>query len=110
MDTSLLHQKCVPCESGTEPLAILEIEKYRKQLKLPWQIDGNKKMSYEFKFKDFREAMGFVNKVAEIANSEGHHPDLHIYYNKVVVELWAHNIGGLSVNDFILAVKTEAVI
>lgn len=109
MDTLLQHQKCIPCEGGTEPLSKGEIEIYRKQLKKLWQIDGNKKMELEFKFKDFVEAMKFVNQVAEIANTEGHHPNLHIYYNKVLVELWTHNIGGLSVNDFILAVKIEEV-
>lgn len=109
MDQPLAHQKCVPCEGGTEPLKIEEVEKYKLQLKLPWEIEANKKMSHQFKFKDFKEAMIFVNKVADIANVEGHHPDLCIYYNKVNITLTTHNIGGLSVNDFIMAVKIEAI-
>lgn len=107
--TPLAHQKCVPCEGGTQPLSFDEVALYSKQLKLPWTFDGNKRMDHEFKFKDFKEAMEFVNQVAEIANGEGHHPDIHIYYNKVLIELWTHNIGGLSVNDFIMAVKIEAL-
>lgn len=108
MDQPLIHQKCVPCEGGTEPLKLEEIAKYKLQLKLPWIIDGNKKLSHEFKFKDFKEAMVFVNKVADIANAEDHHPDIYIFYNKVRIELSTHAIGGLSTNDFILATKIEA--
>lgn len=62
----------------------------------------------EFKFKDFIGAINFVNLVADIAEMEGHHPDIHINYNKVLLELWTHAIGGLSENDFILAAKIDA--
>ena len=61
----------------------------------------------EFTFKDFVRAMKFVNKVAEIAEAEGHHPDIHIHYNKVKLVLWTHDLGGLSMNDFIVAAKID---
>ena len=66
------------------------------------------KISKEYKFKDFIGAINFVEQVAEIAELEGHHPDIHIFYNKVLLELSTHAIGGLSENDFILAAKIDA--
>ncbi len=75
-----------------------------------WSLDvGAKKISKEFIWNNFVEAIQFVNKVADIAEAEGHHPDIHIHYNKVTIELWTHAIGGLSENDFILAAKIEAL-
>ncbi len=70
--------------------------------------DG-KKISREFKFRDFLGSMGFIDKVADIAEIEGHHPDIHIYYDKVVLDLSTHSIGGLSENDFIVAAKINAI-
>lgn len=82
--------------------------RYLKEVPL-WQRRGDfKKISREFKFKNFKEAMAFVNQVAEIAETEGHHPDLHIYYNRVNIELQTHAVNGLSENDFILAAKISA--
>lgn len=63
----------------------------------------------EFKFKDFKEAMAFVNKVADVAEGEGHHPDIYIFYNIVRLTNSTHAVGGLSENDFILAAKVNAL-
>ena len=68
-----------------------------------------KEISREFKFKDFAGAMAFVNKVADIANAEGHHPDIYIFYDTVRLTSSTHAIGGLSENDFILAAKINAL-
>ncbi len=68
-------------------------------------VEDHKSISREFTFKDFKEAMIFINKVADLAESEGHHPDIHCWWNKVKLELSTHAIGGLSNNDFILASK-----
>lgn len=104
---NLLKKKCVPCEGRVLPLSKEETEKYLAQLD-GWSLDEKAKgISKEFKFKDFIGAINFVNKIAEIAESEGHHPDIHIFYNKVLIELSTHSIGGLSENDFILAVKLD---
>ncbi len=70
--------------------------------------DG-KKIARKFEFKDFQESMRFVNRVAEVAEAEGHHPDMHIFYNKVNLELWTHAAGGLTDNDFILATKIDLI-
>ena len=103
----LLKKKCVPCEVGTPPLTEKKIQQYLTELKTPWEVLENKKISRAFKFKNFKEAMVFINKVAELAESEGHHPDIHISWNRVMIELWTHAVNGLSENDFILASKVE---
>lgn len=108
MDHSqLVKGHCVPCEGGVEPLNEKEVETYHSLLKTPWEVIDNKKIEKEFKFKDFKEAMKFVNKVADLANEQGHHPDIAIFYNKVKIDLSTHAIKGLSPNDFIIASKIE---
>ena len=84
-----------------------EVENYLSQLK-GWSLSG-KWITKEFNFKDFIVAMKFVNKVADIAEAEGHHPDIHIHYNRVRLDIWTHAIDGLSENDFILAAKIDSV-
>lgn len=101
----LLSKKCVPCEGGVEPLVKTEAEKYLQEVP-GWRLSGDAlKVDREFKFKDFKGAMSFVNKVAELAESEGHHPDIYVSYSRVRLTLSTHAISGLSENDFILAAK-----
>lgn len=106
---SLTDKKCVPCEVGTPPLTGDEIKKHLKELALEWEIIDGKKISHQFTFKNFVIAMKFVNNISAIAEEEGHHPDIHIYYNKVRIDLWTHATGGLSENDFIVASKIEKI-
>ena len=107
--SGLESKKCVPCEGGTLPLPAVAIDEYQKKLKEPWDYKNNK-ISKKFKFKDFKLAIDFVNQVAKIAEDEGHHPDIHVIdYNKVIIELWTHAIGGLSQNDFIMAAKIDEI-
>ena len=103
----LTNKKCKSCEGGTPPLTEREVGEYMKELPEGWQILDDKKLEKEFLFKDFLRAMSFVDMVADIAESEDHHPDIHIHYNKVQIELWTHAIGGLSENDFTVATKIE---
>jgi 4a-hydroxytetrahydrobiopterin dehydratase len=101
----LINKKCIACEGGVKPLSRENAQDYVDEV-FGWQMDAEaKKISKEFKFKDFVEAIDFVSRVADIAEEEGHHPDIHIFYNKVLLELSTHSIGGLSENDFILATK-----
>ncbi len=104
----LTKQHCVPCEGGTAPLEGKDLELLLKSVH-EWKLVNPKKISKEFTFKNFVEAMKFINKVADIAESEGHHPDIYVYYNKVRFELTTHAIKGLSQNDFILAAKIDEV-
>ena len=105
----LTQKKCIPCEAGTAPMDSATVAEYAKNVPT-WKVIDNKKLLREFKFKDFKESMRFVIKVAEIAESEGHHPDMCIFYNLVRLELSTHAIEGLSENDFILAAKIDPVV
>jgi len=103
----LEKKRCVPCEGGAKPLGTTEAEKYLAHVK-GWTLDG-KIIRKQFIFKNFAEAMEFVNKVADLAEQEDHHPDIKISWNKVTLELWTHAINGLSENDFIVAAKVDAI-
>ena len=106
---NLLAKKCVPCEVKIPPMSSKEAQKHLSCLSLEWLSENNKKILREFIFKNFKEAISFVNSVADLSEREGHHPDIFIFYNKVKIELWTHFIGGLSKNDFILAAKIEDI-
>ncbi|MBI2987659.1 MAG: 4a-hydroxytetrahydrobiopterin dehydratase [Deltaproteobacteria bacterium] len=106
--SDLTQKKCVPCEGGVPPLEKAEVERLLAQIP-GWSLTG-KWISKEFQFKNFVEAMKLVNQVAGIAEREGHHPDIHIHYNRVRFDIWTHAIGGLSENDFILAAKIDALV
>lgn len=107
--TDLVQKKCVACEGGMPPLRRDEAEILLRQLK-EWRLSGDAQwISKEFKFKDFADALKFVDAVGAIAESEGHHPDIQLSWGKVVVELTTHAINGLSENDFIVAAKTDAL-
>lgn len=104
----LKTQKCVPCEEGAPTLTGEEVKNYIQNIP-DWElIDDDSKIKREYAFGNFSEAIQFINKVAEIAEAEGHHPDICLYdFKKVRFELWTHKIGGLHKNDFILAYKIE---
>ncbi len=109
MSIKLTEKKCIPCEGGTPPLTPDEFKKYLPQLKNKWDVIEDKKISHTFKYKTFKEAIAFVNKVAALAEQEDHHPNIHVLYNKVKIVLTTHSIGGLSENDFIMAAKIETI-
>lgn len=103
-EEDLTKKRCVPCEGGTKPFSSKQAKVYLKQVR-DWKFEGNK-IKLDIKFKNFKEAMKFVNKVARLAEKERHHPDILIYsWNRVRFILYTHAIGGLSENDFILAAK-----
>lgn len=84
-----------------------EIKKYLSQLRSKWIVVDNKKIKHEFLFGDFKQAISFVNKIARITEKENHHPDIHVFYSRVVLELGTHEAGGLSEKDFFMASKIE---
>lgn len=106
--SKLSKHHCVPCEGGVDPLTPRQFAPYMEITK-DWTVaSDNKSISREFKFKDFKEALAFINRVGEIAESEGHHPDINLHgWNKVTIILSTHAIKGLSVNDFVLASKID---
>ena len=106
----LTRKKCVPCEGGVPTLAESEVDALLGNLPGWSKAHEGRRIRREWKVKHFMAAMDFFNKVAAIAEEEGHHPDLHLVgYRDVTVEIWTHAIGGLSENDFILAAKIDAV-
>ncbi|MEE4215330.1 MAG: 4a-hydroxytetrahydrobiopterin dehydratase [Bacteroidales bacterium] len=103
----LKDKKCVPCEGGVEPFKEKEIREFKDKVDSDWDVIDNKKIKRKFPFKNFKESMAFVNKIADIAEEEQHHPDITIHYDEVEVELTTHAIKGLSENDFIIASKID---
>ena len=104
---SLAKKRCIPCEGNMPPLTKKEAEGLMKELNDWSLIDEAHLLAKSFRFKDFAQTMEFVNKVAKIAEEEGHHPDLTVTYGAATVELMTHAIGGLSENDFIVAAKID---
>lgn len=107
MTTDLAKKKCVACEGGVAPLNRVEAEVLLQQLRGWTLADDAKTISKTFAFKNFAEALAFVNKVGAIAEAEGHHPDIELSWGKAAIALTTHAIGGLSENDFILAAKVD---
>lgn len=105
--SNLSQKHCIPCEGGTKPLDHIKNIELLKEVDT-WQLIDDTAIEKTLLFKDFAEALGFVNKVGVIAEAEGHHPDLSIFgWNKVKISISTHAIGGLSDNDFILAAKID---
>ncbi len=106
-EKELAKRRCVPCEGGTPKLPR---ERIRELLALVpgWEEHGDR-LRRTFRRRDFREAMAFVNRMADLAEAEGHHPDFCVHYDHVDVELWTHAVSGLSENDFVLAAKLSAL-
>lgn len=105
--TDLIVKSCIPCSVGTPSLEEKEINEYMEKLNDTWKVIENKRIERKFKFKDFKEALDYTVKIGELAEKEGHHPDIMLSWGKVVVTLTTHKIGGLSENDFILAAKID---
>ncbi|HEX5429794.1 MAG TPA: 4a-hydroxytetrahydrobiopterin dehydratase [Patescibacteria group bacterium] len=103
----LSDKRCAPCEAGTPPLSPAEIKKYLRELR-GWKLIEGIRITKDYKFKSFPDTMAFVNRVALIAQEEGHHPDMKVSYSRVTVEFSTHAINGLSENDFILAAKIDS--
>ena len=105
-EKQLTEKKCEPCSGDTPPLKPEKI--FRLHEKVPdWDVTSGRKLVRKFELKDFVEAMAFVNKVAEIAEEEDHHPSITIDYKRVTFTIWTHAIDDLSENDFILAAKID---
>lgn len=102
----LAGRHCVACEKGMPPLTEAEASHYLPHVP-GWELREAKSLRRRFRFKDFVASMAFVNLVAELAEAEGHHPDIFISHSRVRIDLTTHAIGGLSENDFILAAKID---
>ena len=105
--SALAEKECVPCKGGTPPLKGQDLASLQQQLKPGWQVVREHHLEKEYKFKDFREALDFTNKVGELAEAQGHHPDIYLSWGKVKLTIWTHKIDGLTESDFVLAAKAD---
>ena len=107
--SQLRQKRCVPCEGGAKGLDAAQVALLAPEVPL-WKVVDGKRLVRQFRFDDFRAALAFVNRAGDIAEHEGHHPDLNLHdYRLVDVSLWTHVVGGLHENDFILASKIDAI-
>ena len=102
----LAELQCVPCRGGVPPLQGNEIAKLLEQLQ-DWKVVNEHHLQKTFQFKDFGESLQFVNKIGELAESQGHHPDICFGWGKAEVTIWTHKIDGLTESDFVLAAKID---
>ena len=104
---NLADQKCVPCRGGVPPMDRSRAALMLSQLGTSWQVNHSGHLERSYRFDDFSHSMAFANRVANIAEAEGHHPDLHVRWGECKVEIWTHKVNGLTESDFVLAAKTE---
>src|SRR5262249_4933115 len=104
--SDLASKRCVPCRGGVPPLEGEELKRLESQLD-GWNVVNEHHLERNFKFPDFKTALTFTNRVGELAEEQGHHPDIYLTWGKVAVTIWTHKISGLTESDFILAAKID---
>jgi 4a-hydroxytetrahydrobiopterin dehydratase len=103
----LINRRCVPCEGGVPKLGPEAVQGLLQEV-TGWSLTGEK-IAKRLKFRDFAHLMAFVNRLADLAEREGHHPDFAVHYNILDITIWTHAVDGLTENDFILAAKIDAL-
>ncbi len=104
--TQLADQSCVPCRGGVPPLRGEALAPLSAQVP-EWSVVEEHHLHRVFRFPDFRQALNWANRVGELAEEQGHHPDLLLSWGKVEVLIWTHKINGLTASDFVLAAKID---
>ena len=107
--SELAKKKCIPCQGGIPPLDTEAQALLLEQLNEQWETVKGHHLQRTFHFPDFVGALNYVNELGAIAEEEGHHPDLHLSWGKVTVQIWTHKIDGLTESDFILAAKSDVL-
>lgn len=103
---SLSGRDCVPCRGGIPPMSSSEIEKLAKELR-EWEVVDDHHLRKSYAFENFREALSFVNRVGQLAEDQGHHPDICLGWGRAELIIWTHKVDGLTESDFILAAKID---
>lgn len=104
--SELADRQCVPCRGGVPPLKGDEVHGLLGQL-VDWQSVSEHHLLKTYRFQDFREALAFVNRVGDLAEAQGHHPDICFGWGKAEISIWTHKIDGLTESDFVLAAKID---
>ncbi len=105
--SDLASRECIPCRGGIPPLAGEELERLHRDLGGGWQVVAGHHLEKTYRFADFRQALEFTNRLGEMAEEIGHHPDICLSWGKVQVTVWTHKIDGLAEADFIWAAKAD---
>ncbi|MDZ4832929.1 MAG: 4a-hydroxytetrahydrobiopterin dehydratase [Candidatus Melainabacteria bacterium] len=105
---NLAEKTCVPCRGGVPPLTAEEFQPLLEELS-DWEVKDDSRLLKSYKFNDFKSALKLANRIGEIAEQEGHHPDLLVRWGELKIELWTHKINGLTESDFILAAKIDKI-
>ncbi len=106
-EEKLAKQVCKPCTEGTPPLKPEEINELKDDLHEDWEVVENHHLKRKFKFKNFKQALEFTNKIGALAETQQHHPDIQLGWGRVVITLHTHKIDGLSKSDFVMAAKID---
>jgi 4a-hydroxytetrahydrobiopterin dehydratase len=106
--SELASKTCVPCKGGTPPLKGEELERLRRQVP-EWEVVDEHHLHRRFRFKNFRESLSFVDRVGELAEEQGHHPDIGFGWGYAEISVWTHKIDGLTESDFIFAAKVDTL-
>lgn len=110
MNSNALKDKtCVPCKGGTPPLTGERLSTFQKELGGNWKVVHDHHLEKTFSFSNFKTALAFTNQMGELAESQGHHPDIALSWGKVIVTIWTHKVNGLTESDFVLAAKIDAL-
>ncbi|MBS1254694.1 MAG: putative pterin-4-alpha-carbinolamine dehydratase [Deltaproteobacteria bacterium] len=105
--SNLAQKTCIPCKGGVPPLKGKELDDLLEQLSNEWQVIEEHHLEKEYSFRNFRHALDFTIKVGEMAEDQGHHPDIFLAWGKVRLTIWTHKIDGLTESDFIFAAKAD---
>jgi 4a-hydroxytetrahydrobiopterin dehydratase len=108
--SDLAAQQCVPCRGGVPPLIGEELQDLHRRLGGGWELVGEHHLTKEYTFPDFRSALDFTNRVGEMAEEQGHHPDIELSWGKVRLTVWTHKIDGLTESDFVWAAKADRLL
>jgi 4a-hydroxytetrahydrobiopterin dehydratase len=107
MHCNLADGSCVPCRGGVPPLAGAELQRLYGQLEQGWTLVEGHHLLKRYAFKNFRDALGFVDRIGALAEEQGHHPDIELRWGEAVVKVWTHKIDGLTESDFVFAAKAD---
>jgi 4a-hydroxytetrahydrobiopterin dehydratase len=107
--SDLAKKDCIPCKGEVPPLKDPELAVLLNRLGGGWRVVDGHHLEKEYRFRDFRTALAFTNRVGELAEAQGHHPDIYLAWGKVRLTIWTHKINGLTESDFVFAAKADTV-
>jgi len=110
MTSELAKKECIPCKGGVPPLEGAELKELHGQLEEGWEVVSGHHLEKLYEFDNFPQALEFANRVGEMAEAQGHHPEIWLTWGKVKLTIWTHKIDGLTESDFIWAAKADELV